>query len=215
MIRVVILDVDGTLMDTNYHHVEAWAQALRTVGRPTPRSTIHRQIGKGADQFIPEFISDETTARRADELHGEIYRRLFETAQPLPGAKELIASLAERGFATWIASSAKPDELEHVFGQLEAAGRLAGVVSSADVEQSKPAPDVFQTVLERTACSPDEAVVVGDTIWDIQAAAKLGLRTVVVLTGGGYSRAELSEAGAVAVHRDCAELLASRFPEGF
>ena len=214
MVKAIILDVDGTLMDTNYQHVEAWAQALLAVGRPAPRSAIHRQIGKGADQFIPEFVDDEATGRRADQVHGDRYAQLSESAYPLPGATELIASLAERGCAVWLATSAKPEELEPSLEALQADGRLAGIVSSGDVEESKPAPDIFELALAKAGCRPEDAVVVGDTVWDIQAADAAGLRTVAVLTGGAFSRAELEDAGAVAVYEDCAALLASGFPEG-
>ena len=110
MVKAIILDVDGTLVDTNYLHAEAWAQALHAVGRPAPRATIHRQIGKGSDQLIPEFVEDEARGKRADELHSQIYKELQEKGYPLPGAKDLVASLVQRGFAVWLATSAKPDE---------------------------------------------------------------------------------------------------------
>jgi len=211
---VVILDLDGTLVDTNYLHVEAWARAFRAVGREVPRAVIHRQIGKGADQMLPELIPDEAAARRADALHGEIYAELSAYSYPLPGARELLASLKERGVALWLATSAKPHELERQMAMLAAQDKLAGVVSSEDVAKSKPARDVFTATLERAGCAPAAAVVVGDTVWDIIAADKAGLRAAAVLTGGAFSEAELRAAGAVAVYRDCAALLAGGFPAG-
>ncbi len=214
MVRVVILDLDGTLVDTNYLHVEAWARAFRTVGCQVPRSAIHHQIGKGSDQMLPEFIADEALARRADELHGAIYAELAQHSYPLPGARELLAALKARGVALWLGTSAKPDELERQLGALEAQDKLAGIISSEDVERSKPAGDIFAITLERAGCAPTEAVAIGDTIWDVIAAQKAGLRSVAVLTGGAFCAAELQAAGAVAVYADCAALLAAGFPEG-
>lgn len=211
-IRAVIFDVDGTLMDTNYHHTEAWARALLAVGRPTPRSVIHQQIGKGADQFLPEFVSDEAVAREADRRHGEEYARIVETAVPLPGAKEILKRLPEQGSSVWLATSAQPQELEKTLAALEAEDSIAGIVSSGDVEDSKPAPDIFALALEKTGLEPSDVVIVGDTIWDVIAANRCGLRTVAVLTGGAFSRAELTDAGAIAVYADCAALLAAGFP---
>jgi HAD superfamily hydrolase (TIGR01509 family) len=214
VVRVVILDVDGTLVDTNYLHVEAWARAFRALGHCVPRAAIHRQIGKGSDQLIPEFVSDAAAARRADELHGEYYAELEPHAYPLPGARELLARLAARGLGLWLATSAKPDELERHLETLAARDKLAGVVSSKDVERSKPAGDIFQATLQRAGCDADEAIVVGDTVWDVLAAREAGLRTVALLSGGAFSQAELEAAGAVAVDADCAALLAASFPDG-
>ena len=213
MVQVVILDVDGTLVDTNYLHVEAWARAFRALGQGVPRAAIHRQIGKGADQLIPEFIHDPLPARRADELHGEYYAELQPQAYPLPGARELLARLAARGLALWLATSARPDELAQHLESLAARDKLTGVVSSKDVERSKPAPDIFQATLQRAGCAADEAIVVGDTIWDVIAAREAGLRTVALLSGGAFCQAELEAAGAVTVYPDCAALLASSFPD--
>ena len=104
--------------------------------------------------------------------------------------------------------------MERHLKNLDAEGKLAGVVSAGDVEESKPKPDIFQVALERAGCRPEEAVVVGDTIWDVEAARRAGLRAVMVLTSGAFSHAELERAGALAVYRDCAELLQAGFPRG-
>jgi HAD superfamily hydrolase (TIGR01509 family) len=215
MVTTIIFDVDGTLVDTNYLHTEAFARALRAVGQPHPRARIHRQIGKGSDQLLPELVRGEAEQQRVAELHGQFFRELRDTAFPLPGARELIASLRERGYRLWLASSANPEELEPFLGQLEAKQRLEGIVSSADVDESKPEPDLFQAVLRRSGIPAEEALVVGDTRWDALAAVAAGLRMVGVLTGGAYSRAELHEAGAVAVYDDCAAMLGAGFPDGF
>jgi HAD superfamily hydrolase (TIGR01509 family) len=213
--RVVVLDVDGTLMDTNYLHTEAWARAFEEVERRSPRAEIHKQIGKGSERLIREFVEDADVAEKVDELHGEIYMEIQKHGYPLPGAKELIASLAERGYEVWFVTSADPEELEQYLDQLETEGKLAGVVKSSDVQESKPAPDVFELALKKTGASPEETVAVGDAIWDVESAARAGIRTVAVLSGGAFCREELEEAGAVAVYDNCAELLDAGFPEAF
>ena len=215
MIRSVILDVDGTLVDSNYLHTEAFARALAEVGHPAPRSAIHRQIGKGSELLIPEFVTGEEQTRRVEVLHDQYFHELQIHAYPLPGAKELIASLAERGYALWVATSASPADLRGVIERLEIEGRVAGIVSSKDVEEAKPEPDLFQLVLRQAGAEPGETIVLGDTIWDVEAAARAGLRTVAVLTGGAYCRDELLAAGAVAVFANCVDVLESGFPEGY
>ena len=213
MAKVVVLDVDGTLMDTNYLHTEAWARAFEEVGHRVPRARLHKQIGKGSNLLIREFVQDEATEERIDELHSEIYAELQEYGHPLPGAKEVISSLRERGYEVWFVTSAKDEELEHHMDELEAEGGISGVVNSSAVENPKPAPDIFELALRRAGASPDETVAVGDAVWDVEAADAAGIRTVAVLTGGAFSRQELEAAGAVAVFEDCAALLDSDFPE--
>ena len=211
--KVVVLDVDGTLMDTTYLHTEAWARAFEEVGHRVPRAELHKQVGKGSDLLIQEFVDDEEVAGKIDELHSEFYAELQVYGHPLPGAKELIPTLAERGYGVWFVTSAKDEELEHHMSELEARGRISGVVNSSAVENSKPAPDIFELTLEKAGASPDETVAVGDAIWDIESANAAGIRTVAVLTGGAFSERELEEAGAVEVYENCAALLESGFPD--
>ncbi len=213
MVKAVFLDIDGTLMDTNYLHIEAWAQAFEEVGARPPRSRIHHEVGKGSDKLIPGFVEEGQKAERVSELHSEYYAEMQERGHPLPGAKELIASLAELGYEVWLATSAKPEELEHHMKELAAEGKISGVGSSDEAEEPKPAPDIFGLALERAGVSPEDAVVVGDSVWDIEAAKEAGIRVAAVMTGGAFSRAELEEAGAYAVYEDCAELLKAGFPE--
>lgn len=178
-----------------------------------PRSSIHYEIGKGSDRLIPEFVEDGEAGDRASELHGEFYAKLQHRGHPLPGAKELLASLTDRGYEVWFATSANPKELEHHMEELEAEGKIAGVVSSEEVEGTKPAPDIFELALKRAGSLSEETVAVGDSAWDVESAKETGVRTIAVLTGGAFSRAELEEAGAYAVYEDCAELLEAGFPE--
>src|ERR671927_214896 len=207
MVRVIVLDVDGTLMDTNYLHTEAWARAFERVGHRVPRVRLHKEVGKGAGLLIGEFVDDEETEEKIQDLHSEIYGELQEHGHPLPGARELISSLKERGYEVWLVTSAKDEELEHHMSELEVEGRISGVVNSSAVENSKPAPDIFELTLKKAGASPEETVAVGDAIWDIESASAAGIRTVAVLTGGAFSEQELREAGAVEVYEDCAALL--------
>lgn len=212
-VKAVVLDVDGTLMDTNYLHTEAWWRAFEEVGQRTPRAAIHKQVGKGSDLLVPEFVEGEEAQEKASELHGERYMEMQEYGLPLPGAKELVASLVGSGYEVWFATSAEPQELEHHMQLLEAEGKIKGVVSSGDVDNSKPAPDLFEEALNRAGVRADEAIAVGDSIWDVQAAKAAGIQTVGVLSGGAYDEEALRGAGAIGVYDNCAALLESGFPE--
>src|SRR5829696_61046 len=213
MAKVVVLDVDGTLIDTNYLHTEAWARAFEEVGHRVPRVRLHKEVGKGAELLIREFVDDDEKVEKIQDLHSEVYAELQEYGHPLPGAKELISSLKERGYEVWFVTSAKDEELEHHMQELEAEGNIDGVVNSSAVENSKPAPDIFEETLRRAGASADETVAVGDALWDVEAAREAGIRTVAVLSGGAFHRSELEEAGAVDVYEDCAAILDSDFPE--
>ncbi|GJL63755.1 MAG: haloacid dehalogenase [Nitrospirales bacterium] len=215
MKRTIILDVDGTLMDTNYLHVEAWARAFQKYELPIPRAAIHRQIGKGSTLMLEELLNDASLRPEASEWHSHFFTDLQQYGRALPGAKEMIEELFSQEMAIWFATSAKSEELDYYLDKLEAHEKLAGIVTSDDVEHGKPAPHIFQQALERSASSPDESIVVGDTIWDIQASRGCGLQTIAVLTGGAFSRQELQEAGAVAIYEHCGELLATGFPQTF
>src|SRR5919205_1383083 len=195
LVKAVFLDIDGTLMDTNYLNIGAWAQAFEEVGARPPRSRIHHEVGKGSDKLIPEFLEDDQKAERVSELHGEHYAGLQERGHPLPGAKELIESLVERGYEVWLATSAEPEELEHHMRELGAEGKISGVVSSDEAEESKPSPDIFGLALERTGAAPEDAVVVGDSIWDIEAAKEAGVRAAALMTGGAFRRAGVGGGG--------------------
>ncbi len=213
MAKVVVLDVDGTLMDTNYLHTEAWARAFEDAGHRVPRVRLHREVGKGAELLIHEFVDDEETVEEIQNLHSEIYEELQEYGHPLPGAKELISSLKERGYEVWFVTSAKDEELEHHMQELEAEGNIDGVVNSSAVDNPKPAPDIFEETLRRAGATADETVAVGDAVWDVEAAREAGIRTVAVLSGGAFHKQDLEEAGAAAVYEDCAALLDTDFPE--
>ena len=212
MVKTVVLDVDGTLMDTNYLHVEAWARAFEDVGHRVARVELHRQIGKDAEILVREFVGDDEKVEKIQHLHSEYFAEFRQHGHPLPGAKELILTLVDGGHAVWFVTSAKDEELEHHIQALEAEGRIHGVVNSSAVESGKPAPDIFKEALRRAGASADETVAVGDTIWDVESAKGAGIQTIAVLSGGTYDEEDLREAGAAEVYKDCAALLESGFP---
>ena len=213
MAKVVVLDVDGTLMDTNYLHTEAWARAFEETGHRVPRVKVHKEVGKGAELLIREFVDDDDAVEEIQKLHSEFYAGFQKFGHPLPGAKELISSLKERGYEVWFVTSAKDEELEHHMQELEAEDNIAGVVNSSSVDNPKPAPDIFEEALRRAGTTAEETVALGDARWDVEAAKDAGIRTVAVLSGGAFHRQDLEEAGAVAVYEDCSALLESDFPE--
>jgi len=215
MLSGIILDLDGTLVDSNYLHVEAFARALLEVNHPVPRTVLHRQIGKGADQFLPDLVGDRQLAEQVDARSKELYQSMSSYAQPLPGARELLSHLFDTGMQVWLGSSAQPEEAQQHLDALGAGGQLAGTVMASEVDASKPAPDIFQAVLVRSGLPAHQVIVLGDTVWDVQAAEAAGLRAIAVLTGGAFSAPELKQAGAIAVFGDCAALLANGFPNGF
>jgi HAD superfamily hydrolase (TIGR01509 family) len=214
MIRAVFFDIDGTLMDTNYLHVEAWSDAFDKLGLTIPRREIHRRVGKSGKKMLEDFRLDEATAQKADKLHGKLYKKIQKKGKPLPGACEIIAALKDRGLGVWFATSAKPEELKHTMKVLGGKALIDDIVSSTDVKEGKPEPDVFELTLKKAGVRPDEAIALGDTIWDIEAAGRTGIKTAAVLTGGAFGREELERAGAVAIYRDCAEALKNGFPDG-
>jgi HAD superfamily hydrolase (TIGR01509 family) len=199
MPRIAILDIDGTLVDTNYHHVIAWYRAFRMNGVVLPIWRIHRHVGMGGDQIIAALAGDEVEAEHGDEIraaHDALYMAEIDEIEPLEDARELVVDLKERGLTVVLASSAKAEELERYLDLLDVRELADAWTTSADVEATKPAPDLVVTALEKAGGG--DAVLVGDTPWDCKAAAEAGVPTIAVLTGG-FSEAELREAGAVRV----------------
>jgi HAD superfamily hydrolase (TIGR01509 family) len=202
----VILDIDGTLVDTNYQHTLAWQRALRDHGEIVPAWRIHRHIGMGGDQLLTAVAGEEVEQRVGDavrEAEGEHYSELIGEVELLPGARALLVALRERGAATVLASSAKADEVDVYLDMLDARELVDGWTTSADVEATKPEPDLLRAALDKAGS--DVAVLVGDSVWDCEAAARAGIPTVGVLTGG-FARDELLAAGAVVVYESAEEL---------
>ena len=189
---IAILDIDGTLVDTNYEHTIAWQRALRRHGAGVATWRIHRHIGMGGDKIVAALCGDE--------FEGEEYMKLIDDVEPFAGARHLIEDLKTAGHTVVLASSAKPEEVEHYVDLLDARELADGWTHSGDVGETKPAPDLVRTALDK-AGRDERAVMVGDTPWDVKAAAAADVPTVAVLTGG-FSEAELRDAGAVAVFED-------------
>lgn len=204
----VVLDVDGTLVDTNYHHALCWARAFEGVGVVVPIWRIHRAIGMGGDKLVGEVAGDEVERRHGDgirERWEREYDAVIAQVRPLPGARDLLAALRERGVTVALASSSIPKHADHAFDLLDAGAYADTATTAEDAEDSKPDPELVQVALDRVGA--DAACVVGDSVWDLEAARRAGVPAYGVLTGG-TSRAELLEAGAEAVYRDPVELLA-------
>jgi HAD superfamily hydrolase (TIGR01509 family) len=201
-----ILDIDGTLVDTNFHHAVAWYRAFRQHEIVLPIWRIHRHIGMGGDQMIAALCDDRTEEEKGDDIRDAekvLYSELIGEVEPLKGSRELIEDLKDRGHSVVLASSAKEDEVEHYLDLLDARDLADDWTTSADVEATKPEPDLVKAAMEKAG--DDDAVMVGDTNWDVEAAERAGIKTVAVRTGG-FSAAELRDAGAVAVFDSIEEL---------
>ena len=203
----VVLDVDGTLVDTNFHHSLCWARAFEHVGVTVPLWRIHRAIGMGGDRLVAQVAGDDVEREHGDavrERWEQEYDAVIGETRSLPGARELLAGLRERGVEVALASSSIPKHAEHAFDLLDAHDRADTATTAEDAEESKPDPELVEEALARVGA--DAACVVGDSVWDVEAAQRAGVPAYGVLTGG-TSRAELEQAGALAVYEDAAQLL--------
>ncbi len=207
-VKAALLDVDGTLIDSNYHHALAWSRAFRKHDIVLPLWRIHRAVGMGGDQLVPALVGAEVDQEKGDDIRAtrdEIYAGggLIDEVAPLEGAHELIAELKDRGLRVVLASSSPQDELDHYLDLLEARELADAWTTKDDVGSTKPAPDLVLAALEKA--QTQSAMMVGDTPWDVEAASKAGVETVCVITGG-WSKQELREADAIAVFESADEL---------
>jgi HAD superfamily hydrolase (TIGR01509 family) len=205
-----LFDVDGTLVDTNYLHAVTWWEAFRQTGHQVPMAEIHRAIGMGSGQLLDKLLpadrdKDADTGIRA--AHSALYATYGSRLQPLPGAVGLLRACKRRGLVVVLASSADEAEFNLLRAALDAEDAIDATTCSGDVEASKPAPDLVQAALDKIGVPAEEAVFTGDTVWDVQACQKAGVRCMGMLSGG-FSRDELTSAGAAEVYRDPADLLA-------
>ena len=208
MPKAILFDIDGTLVDSNNFHVLAWAEALRAAGHDFRLAELHAQIGKGADNYVQALLPDvsEEEAERLGEEHGRLFKQhYFDRLKPFAGARDLLQRCKDEGLMVVLASSASAEELNHHLEILGARDLVDGFTSADDVGCSKPCPDIFETAAGKAGVEPDEALVVGDTPYDIEAASKAGIRTVAVRSGL-FPDEQLS--GAVAIYDDVADLLA-------
>lgn len=194
-----ILDVDGTLVDTNYQHAIAWYRAFRRQGIVLPLWRIHRHIGMGGDQLVAALTDERTEEEHGEDIRSAekgLYGEMIDEVELMQGARDLIVDLKKRGHSVVLASSAKLDEVDHYLELLQCRDIVDAWTTSADVEATKPEPDLVRAALDRA--EHDEAVMVGDSSWDCEAAKRAGIETIAVLTGG-FSEQELLDAGASAV----------------
>ena len=201
-----ILDVDGTLVDTNYQHALAWYRAFKAYDVIVPVWRIHRHVGMGGDHLVAALTDEATEDRLGDDIRAaekKLYAELIDEVAPMDGAVELVAGLKERGHTVVLASSAKEEEVDHYLDLLGVRDAVDGWTTSADVEATKPEPDLVKAAVAKAGGG--RAVMVGDSIWDCEAAERAGLQTIGVLTGG-FARSELEERGAAAVFESVDEL---------
>ena len=212
MTKAVIFDVDGTLVDSVDLHARAWQEAFRRFGREVAFQEVRRQIGKGGDQLMPVFFSREELERIGEELEeyrGDLYKREYlPRVRAFPRVRELFERVIEDGHRIALASSAKEEELAAYKKIADIEDLVDEETSADDAEKSKPHPDIFEAALERLGdVNARDAIVVGDTPYDAEAAGKLGLTTIGVLCGG-FPADDLRAAGCVKLYRDPADLLA-------
>jgi HAD superfamily hydrolase (TIGR01509 family) len=207
MSKAAILDVDGTLVDTNYHHAIAWWRAFKQHDILVPIWRIHRSIGMGGDKMIAALCGDDVEEEKGDDIRDAekaLYLALIEEVVLLEGARDLITALKDRGHAVVLASSAKSNELDHYLDQLDARDLVDDWTDSSDVDDTKPDPDLVKAAMKKAGTG--DAVMVGDSVWDCRAAERAGIETIAVLTGG-FSEDELREAGATAVFKSLPQLI--------
>jgi HAD superfamily hydrolase (TIGR01509 family) len=210
-LTAVLFDVDGTLVDSNYLHAVCWWEAFRQAGHDVPMARNHRAIGMGSDQLLDALLPADRDRGGDDRMraaHGALYATYWSRQRPLPGAAELLRACKKRGLRVILASSAEKREFAALRAVLHADDAIDGATSSADVERSKPAPDLVRIALDKARVQPEAAVFVGDTVWDVQACGKAGVPCIGLLSGG-ISRGELLDAGAAEVYEGPAELLAA------
>jgi HAD superfamily hydrolase (TIGR01509 family) len=206
--RALLFDIDGTLVDSNDAHVEAWQRAFATEGYLFGRTEIHAQIGKGPDNLIPSLLPDVSAEiqKRLTEAQGEIFRRDFMLrVEPFEGVCVVLKRLAERGHTLVLASSASRAEVDYYVDLLDADGVITGTISRDDVGHSKPCPDVFAAALLLTGGSAANAIVIGDTPHDVVAARRAGIEAIAVLSGG-FAREELTSCSPVAIYESVTDL---------
>jgi HAD superfamily hydrolase (TIGR01509 family) len=200
-----LVDVDGTLVDSNYHHAIAWSRALRDCGEDARLAAIHRLVGMGGRELLHSLIGrDDEAIRSAWRTH---FDALLPEVRPLPGVADLLRAMRADGAAVVLATSSPADLLASMRALLDADGWIDDEVTADDVDRAKPEPDVFAAALAKTGRAAAEALVVGDAVWDVRSAKRAGIRCIG-LESGGFSRAELLAEGAVAVYEHPGDLSA-------
>lgn len=202
----VVIDIDGTLLDSNYHHCVAWSRAFQAHDVSVPVAAIHRALGMGGDRLVAHVAGQGVEDAHGDgirERWEHEYDAMIEETRLFEGSRDLLRRCREEGLRVALASSAIPRHAQHALALLDAEAMSDGWTTSEDAEESKPAPDLLDEALRRVGGT--RAVMVGDAVWDVQAAAQRDIPTLGLLSGG-VSRAELLAAGAVAVYDGPADL---------
>ena len=204
----VLCDIDGTLVDSNYLHVDAWHQAFQTLGVHVEAWRIHRSIGQDAGQLLTSLVGEKEAAwvSRAKELHAQNYQALAPRLRLLPEARQLLEALHDEGVIVVLATSAPEEELDILLDLINADDAIHATTNADDVEVAKPEPDIVRVALDRAGVAPADAVFIGDSEWDIQAASRAGVRSFGMLTGG-IAGDLLMRAGAERVFADPSDIL--------
>jgi phosphoglycolate phosphatase-like HAD superfamily hydrolase len=207
-----IFDIDGTLVDSNELHVDSWDRAFRRFGKQFPREQLRAQIGKGSDQYLPEFLTPDEIdgfGKALDDYRSDLFKKEYlPKVRPFPKVHELFQRIRDDNKRIVLASSGKKADTKYYIDFLKIDNLIDGYTSGDDADNSKPAPDIFAASLKKLgSISSADAVTVGDTRFDIEAARKAGLATIAFLCGG-TSESALREAGAVAIYHDPADFLA-------
>ena len=211
MIKAVLCDIDGTLLQSNWLHAAAWKDALAAIGIDVPLEEVRRQIGKGGDQLIPVFVpwwKRLIVGKQLKENRESIFRdKYLVQVEPFPQARELLLHMKQSGIKVSLASSAKQKELEHYKKLAQIEDLVEASTSADDASRSKPHPDIFQATLKQLGVDAQSTLALGDTPYDAEAAGKANVATVGVTTGG-WTEKELLAAGCIEVYKDVADLLA-------
>ena len=209
----MVFDLDGTIVDSNEFHVEAWDRAFQHFGKHFPMSKLREHIGKGSDQYLPEFLTSrelKTIGKQIDEFRSKLFREEFlSQVKPFPKVRELFERIREDGKKIALATSSQADDVK-TYTKLAGIDDLVDCQTTADdAGESKPEPDVFEMSLGKLVVPADHAVAVGDTRFDVEAAEKIGLKTIALLCGRAADEETLQKAGSIAIYKDPADLLAN------
>jgi HAD superfamily hydrolase (TIGR01509 family) len=203
----VLVDVDGTLVDSNYHHALAWSRALHDHGHEAHLAAIHRLVGMGATELLASLsISDDDIVHAVEQSWRTHFDELLPEIRAIDGAAALLRTLHDHGLVVVLATSSPEDLLDALMARVGADDAIDVVITASDVDAAKPDPELFTVALDRAGLDPTRALALGDSVWDVEAAGRAGLETIGVETGG-FSRFELEHAGAIAVYRDAQHLV--------
>lgn len=210
MYKAVLCDLDGTLLDSNHFHAAAWQRTFENFGFAADYQAIVKQIGKGGDHLIPAFVPEDRVEALQEDLKNFrtdlFHREYMDRIVPFSDAKNLLKRMRQEGLRISVASSTNKEDLHAFLMLLRIHGLVEQHTTADDAQKSKPEPDIFEASLKKLEIGPDDALALGDTPWDVEAAGKAGVKTVA-LTCGGWTEEDLRDAGAIAVYRDPADLL--------